>query len=137
VADRRLKEASDLLQNITHILQGHGNLYYTGYVQDAQKEYTEACTFLAFAKGEPLPGPQDLKVNVPPYLNGLGEAVGELRRYILDSLRRDDTTGCEEALEVMDQVYTMLVTMDFTDALTGGLRRTNDGLPGWRWRSDG
>jgi translin len=72
-----------------------------------------------------------------PYLNGLGEAVGELRRYILDALRRDDLSRCEELLGVMDEVYTILVTMDFPDAITGGLRRTTDMVRGVLERTRG
>lgn len=86
----------------------------------------EASVTLALVNGESLPEPETLRVSYPAYLNGLGEAVGELRRYLLDSLRRDDLSRCGELMEMMDEIYGVLVTMDFPEAITCGLRRTTD-----------
>jgi translin len=105
-------------------------LRYHGFVRDAQKEYTEANAVFALVKGEPLPDPSDLQVDYASYLNGLGDTVGELRRYLLDSMRRGDLSRCEELLSAMDDIYTTLVTMDFPDAITGGLRHTTDQVRG-------
>jgi len=77
-----------------------------------------------------LPKPTVLGVGNAAYLDGLGESVGELRRYILDSLRRDDFSRCEELLTVMDEIYRILITMDFPELLTHGLRRTTDAVRG-------
>jgi len=99
-----------------------------GYVSDAQKEYAEACITYALIHGDPLPRPTDLHVPVAPYLNALGETAGELRRSILDALRQDDLSPCEARLGVMQQIYEFLATVDYPDALTGGLRRTTDSL---------
>jgi len=79
-----------------------------------------------------------LNIDSAAYLNGLGEAVGELRRYLLDSMRRGDLSRGEELLEAMDDIYSILVTMDFPDAITGGLRHTTDMVRGVleRTRSD-
>ncbi len=101
-----------------------------GFVKDAQKEYTEANAVFALVTGQSLPDPDDLKVDYGAYLNGLGDTVGELRRYILDSMRHGDLTHCEETLTAMDDIYTTLVTMDFPDAITGGLRHTTDQVRG-------
>ena len=108
-----LDKVSTLASEIEDALEAHPNLYYAGYVEDAQKEYTEASATLALVRGTRLPGPEDLGVGPAPYLNGLAETVGELRRFILDSLRRDDFNRCEELLDIMDEIYTALVTMDF------------------------
>jgi translin len=105
-------------------------LRYHGFVRDAQKEYTEANTVLALVTGEPIPDPDELNVDYAAYLNGLGDTVGELRRYILDNMRQGDLSKCEEILTVMDEIYTILVTMDFPDAITGGLRHTTDQVRG-------
>ena len=105
-------------------------LRYHGFVRDAQKEYTEANTVLALVTGEPIPDPDELNVDYAAYLNGLGDTVGELRRYILDNMRQGDLSKCEEILTVMDDIYTILVTMDFPDAITGGLRHTTDQVRG-------
>ena len=136
-ADRLLSEVSGFLEKAAHALEGHPDIYYAGFLEDAQKEYAEAWATLAFTKGSPLPGPKELGIGYAPYLNGLGEAIGELRRYILDSLRRDDTSRCEELLDVMDEVYTLLVTMDFPEAVTRGMRRTADMMRGVLERTRG
>ena len=103
---------------------------YHGFVRDAQKEYTEANAVFALVTGEPLPDPDVLNVDYPGYLNGLGDTVGELRRYLLDSMRHGDLSRGEELLTAMDDIYTTLVTMDFPDAITGGLRHTTDQVRG-------
>jgi translin len=95
-------------------------------VQDAQKELVEAFSTYALVKGEVLPDPAKLGIAPAPFMNGLAEAVGELRRYVLDQLRRGEVDGCERLLGAMDDIYSLLVTLDYPDALTGGLRRTTD-----------
>ncbi len=102
----------------------------TGFVHDAQKEFAEACITIAVVAQEQLPDPEKIFVTYPAYLNGLGEAAGELRRYVLDCLRRNDFSRCEELLSIMDDIYTVLTTMDFPDAITCGLRRTTDSVRG-------
>lgn len=119
-----------MLNQIDKVLKKHQDLLYTGYVQDAKKEFAEGSLTLALVRGEDLPTPESLKVGFAPYLNGMGEAAGELRRYLLDAMRRDDFSRCEELLAAMDDIYGILVTMDFPDALTGGLRRTTDMVRG-------
>lgn len=121
-----LTEAGRLLGEMTSDLRLHQDIFYAGFVQDAQKEFAEASTFLALTQNEPLPLASDLGIDWAPYLNGLGEAVGELRRYVLDQLRRDNVEGSEAHLEQMDDIYALLTTVDFPDAVTGGLRRTTD-----------
>ena len=125
-ARQLLKDVSSTVEEMERLLAKHPKVYYAGYVEDAHKEYAEASATLSFAEGAPLAGPDELGVGPAPYLNGLAEAVGELRRFILDSLRRDDFSRCEELLGIMDEVYTILVSMDFPDAVTRGLRRNTD-----------
>lgn len=109
-------------------LTGHPELLYAGYTQDALKEYAEARLVYAFLHGDPPPGPAALQVEPAPYLNGLAEAASELRRAILDGLRHGETARGEALLATIDDVYSLLVTVDFPDAITGGLRRTTDAL---------
>ena len=107
-------------------------------MHDADKESAEARSTLAIISGRgSLPTPKDLNVEVPAYLNGLGETVGELRRYLLDRLRAGDIARCEECLSVMDEIYGILVTFDYPDAMTGGLRRTTDSVRGILERTRG
>ncbi len=129
-ASQLLNEAGKLLTEITSDLRSHHDVLYAGFVQDAQKEFAEAATFLALAQNEPLPLASDLAIDWAPYLNGLGEAVGELRRYVLDQLRRNNVEGSEIYLGQMDDIYALLITIDFPDAVTGGLRGTTDATRG-------
>ena len=123
-----LESARQALEQVRQALEGHPDVLYAGFVEDSQKEYAEAQATLAFVAGLSLPGPRELGVTQAAYLNGLAEAIGELRRYVLDALRRDEVARCEELLETMDEVYTVLATMDFPDAITRGLRRTTDAM---------
>jgi translin len=137
LAKTTLHEARVRLQEAQALLENHPELNYTGYSQDAQKEYAEACCVLAFIGGGELPLPEEIGVDTASYLNGLAEAASELRRYILDSLRRDQDERCEDLLQSMDAVYDILVTMDYPDALTNNLRRTTDQLRGVLERTRG
>ena len=132
-----LEQAQAHLEQIRAALKDRPSLYHTGYVADAQKEYAEAHATLAFLSSAPLYGPSDLGIEMPPYLNGLAEAASELRRSILDALRREDMAPCEKWMATMDEVYSLLVTLDFPDAITGGLRRTTDQLRGVLERTRG
>jgi len=108
----------------------YADIYYSGFLQDALKEVAEAAVVLACATCQPVPGPAELHIDYPAYLNGLGEAVGEMRRLALESLRRDDLVEAERLMSIMDEVYGQLVTIDFPDGMTGGLRRTTDMVRG-------
>lgn len=129
-AETLLGQAEALNRQICSTLEGLGDLYWTGYVQDAQKELVEAWATYAVIRGEALPDPRRVGVAPAAFLNGLAESVGELRRYVLDTLRRGETDGCERLLGAMDDIYALLVTLDYPDALTGGLRRTTDSTRG-------
>jgi translin len=137
-AEQLLASAKALLKELTKdVLKKNNDLAYAGFVHDAQKELAEASCTLAIVSGKPLPEPEELGISYPAYLNGLGEAVGELRRYILDSLRRNDLSRCEELLGTMDDIYSVLMTMDFPDGITYGLRRTSDAIRGILERTRG
>lgn len=129
-AKTQIQSAHKVLTEAEKAVVKYPELVNTGTVRDAQKELVEANITLALVTGEKLPGPYDLGVDAAAYLNGLGEAVGEIRRYLLDAMRKGDLSRGEELLSVMDDIYSVLVTMDFPDALTGGLRRTSDMVRG-------
>jgi translin len=121
-----LAEAETLLAALVEHLAPYPNLYWQGYVQDAMKEYAEARMTVAMVTGAPLPAPSSLAIEDAPYLNALAEAASELRREVLDSLRHGQTDRAEHLLATMDAAYDLLVTIDFPDGITGGLRRTTD-----------
>lgn len=136
-ARQLLDSAHELLRELNHDLAGHGRLLHSGFIHDAQKEFAEGYLTLALITGEDLPKPGSLGVSNAAYLDGLGESVGELRRYILDSLRRGDFSRCEELLTIMDEIYGILMTMDFPELLAHGLRRTTDAIRGITERTRG
>ena len=129
-AEALLERASALNRELASLERDAPDVFWAGYVQDAQKELVEACCTLALVRGVALPDPSALGVAPAAFLNGLAEAAGELRRYVLDKLRRGEVAGCEELLSEMDDIYSLLVTLDYPDALTGGLRRTTDSTRG-------
>ncbi|MCE5259003.1 MAG: haloacid dehalogenase [Chloroflexi bacterium] len=132
-----LTQAQEAAAQMIEEVREFPDLYYAGYVQDATKELAEAAITLAVVNHEPLPEPEALHIEYAAYLNGLGEATGEMRRYALDAMRRDELETAEWLLSVMDDVYTSLVTIDFPDALTDGLRRTTDLVRGVTERTRG
>jgi translin len=129
-ARKLLDEGRQVRESLAMAVEEWPELRYHGFVRDSQKEYTEANAVFALVTGQPLPDPDDLKVDYTAYLNGLGDTVGELRRYLLDSMRHGDLSRGEELLSAMDDIYTTLVTIDFPDAITGGLRHTTDQVRG-------
>ncbi len=139
LAQTLIDRAGRLLEEARDALSGDPDIFHAGFVHDAQKEYAEARITLSIVDParRTLPRPEELGVEIAAYLNGLAEAVGELRRHLLDSLRRGDVEHCEECLEVMDEIYGVLVTFDYPDAMTGGLRRTTDNVRGILERSRG
>jgi translin len=132
-----LATAGQAAADMTTDLTDYPDLYYAGYTQDALKEYVEARSVFAFVTGESLPLPADLSVPPAAYLKGLAEAASEMRRHSLDLMRRNDLDRAEEMLVIMDDVYSQLTTVDFPDAITGGLRRTTDMLRGVVQRTRG
>ena len=137
-AEELLQSARKLLDEAERAVAPHHDLRNTGFMRDAQKELAEGNITLVLVTGRQLPEPSRIGVDAAAYLNGMGEAVGELRRYLLDGMRHGDLSRGEELLAAMDEIYSVLVTMDFPDALTGGLRRTTDMVRGVleRTRSD-
>ncbi len=129
-AEELASQAYALLVEMSNDLRDHQDVFYAGFVQDAQKEYAEAVTFAALVQHRPLPTASELSIGWAAYLNGLGETVGELRRYVLDQLRHGTIENCESLLDHMDDIYALLTTIDFPDAVTSGLRRTTDAARG-------
>jgi translin len=121
-----LDEARRLAGTLRSGLADYPALYYAGYTQDSLKEFAEASIACALIRREPLPPPEALDLPPHTYLNGLAESVGEMRRRCLDMLRQDNSAEAERLLGHMDEIYSILVTMDYPDAITNGLRRQTD-----------
>ncbi len=121
-----LEQARQIVFSLQEDLQNFPQIYYAGYTQDALKEFAEARIVFALVFKESLPSPQDLNIGCDTYLQGLAEANGELRRRCLDILRHGYSEEAERLMSLMDDIYAVLVTIDFADAITGGLRRLTD-----------
>ena len=107
-------------------VEGQADIRHAGYLQDAQKEYSEANLTLALVTGTDLPGPTELEVEDAAYLGGMSDTIGEGRRRLLDLLRTGDVEQAEQLLAAMEEMYGVLVTMDYPDAITMNLRRATD-----------
>ncbi len=138
-AEAKLNIAKTSADEIRAVTAAYPDLYHSGYTQDALKEVVEAFCTHAIVRDLGLPSAEDLNVDPATYLNGLAEAATELRRFILDILRREDSeiAEAERLLEWMDDIYDQLVTFDFPDAITGGLRRQTDIVRGVLERTRG
>ncbi len=134
---RLLEEARQAAVVLQTDLAPFPELLYAGYAQDALKEWVEASIVYAIVTDRPLPGPRELNVSEAAYLNGLAEAATELRRRILDLIRTDRFEEAERLLRAMDEIYEVLITMDYPDALTGNLRRATDVVRGTLERTRG
>lgn len=138
-ADSKLQDVKSGAAELKSVVSEYPDLYHTGYTQDALKEVAEAFITRAIIGGKALPSASELDIESSTYLKGLGEAATELRRFILDIMRREDghSAEAESLLEVMDEIYDQLVTFDFPDALTHGLRRQTDVVRGVLERTRG
>lgn len=136
-ASELLAEARALLDQVVNETSPYPTVYWAGYTQDAMKEYAEAAITSALLNDGEIPSAEAIGVEDTAWLNGLAEAGSELRRDTLDALRADDTDRAERLLSTMDQIYGVLVTIDFPDSITGGLRRTTDQFRGVLERTRG
>jgi translin len=125
-AEQLMDEARTRLAEASASMGSHPDIQYAGFFHDAAKEYAEARITHALVFRLPFPSPEELEVEAAAYLNGMGEAVGEMRRHLLDRMRHGELARSEELLEQMDDIYYLLISMDYPDAMTGGLRRTAD-----------
>jgi translin len=126
-AHRLMDQAKAAIEEGLEAVRDHPDIRFAGYLQDAQKEYAEARITEAVVTGAAgLPTPEELGVEDAPYLNGMAEAIGEARRHILDLLRHGKVTEGEAVLTAMDDMYYVLVSMDYPDAITLNLRRSTD-----------
>lgn len=127
-ASSRRRALLDTVKDLRSKLSNSPDLWFAGFVQDALKEVAEACLVYSLLRDEPIPTPEELGIDDAPYLNGLLEAMGELRRAVLDLIRNDDLTTAERFLAIMDEVYFAAMSFDQADAVTQGARRRTDTL---------
>ena len=136
-ARKVISQAAVRLKETEPIRQENPEIYFAGFLADARKEFSEANITLAVISGKAIPRSKDLGVDPSSFLNGLAEVIGEIRRYILDALRRDSFDRCQELMDVMDEIYSILMTVDFPEGVTGGLRHSTDQMRGVLERTRG
>lgn len=125
-AQKELFAAKKLAAELQANLYEFPSVYFAGYTQDALKEFAEASIVFALLNGQDFPTPEELNLENSTYMQGLAESVGEMRRRCLDILRDGHSEEAERLMDIMDEIYGVLVTMDYSDAITGGLRRLTD-----------
>lgn len=127
-ADQTIKIAGKALEKLEILFEGHADIYHAGFVEHAQQEYSEVAVLSSLLKeeGDRFPFPEELRVEYAAYLNGLGDVVGELRRHVLDLIRKESFEKAEIFLGIMENIHAMLMDFDYPDAITRGLRRKTD-----------
>lgn len=125
-ADRLLASGRALIEEAEAPLADHQDIYHAGFFYDAVKEYAEAELTKALVLEKPLPLPSELGLHAVPYLKGLGEAVGEMRRRLLDKLRTGELSDAETTFRRMETIHELLAALDYPDGMTSQLRRTTD-----------
>jgi len=125
-AKNMIKDVKKKLEDLATELRGHPDIYFGGYVYSAYQEYVEAAVLLSILEGSKIPSPEDLNVPYVPYLLGLGDVVGELRRQILDAIRKDQLDQGEFFLGIIEEIYEALSTLGYPNAIVPGLRHKCD-----------
>ena len=129
-AEENMDAAVNIVAALSNSLKDYPEFYFSGYTQDALKEYVEARLTINFLENKPLPSPEEMGIEYSTYLRGMAETIGEMRRRCLDILRQGYSDEAERLLDLMDEIYAVLVTMDYPDAITHGLRRQTDMVRG-------
>ena len=125
-AEENMKAGRLIVEDLKQSVEPFPEFYFSGYTQDALKEFVEARLTIAFINDEPLPMPEEMGMEYATYIRGLTETIGEMRRRCLDILRQGYSDEAERLLTLMDDIYAVLVTLDYPDAITYGLRRQTD-----------
>lgn len=123
---RFIDKAAVDLQKIQVLLKNHQDVRYAGFVDGAEQEYAEALFVYSIITRHEILAPDEVGVEKVNYLAGLGDVCGELRRHILDLIRSGRGKDGEYYLQVMEEIYYLLMFFDYPDAITRGLRRKSD-----------
>jgi translin len=125
-AERLMDKARSSLEDIYNILKDHQDIRFAGFVDVALQEYAEARMVHSITTRHEILTPAEIGVDNVNYLAGLGDATGELRRHVLDLIRRGRPEEGEYFLDVMEEIYHLLMLFDYPEAITRGLRRKSD-----------
>ncbi len=126
-AEQFLNQAKKLASDIRQVMSGFPEMN-PSYLHDSEKEMVEAAAVLAITQQLPIPTATELGASTMAYLHGCCEAASEVRRFVLDQIRTGNISESERILATMNDIYEELITFDFPDSLTNGLRRSVDAL---------
>ncbi len=125
-----IMDTSEMLEKTHFLRNDHPDIYYSGFLEHAQQEFTECMIVYSILSNKKenllIPGPDELCVSEIAYLNGLGDVSGELRRHILDLIRAGTPEKGEVHLQLMEKIANCLMMFDYPDAMTHGLRHKTD-----------
>jgi len=125
-ASSSLEYARGLVEKLNGLLSDHPDLYYSGLVYNGLSEYVEARITYSLIVEKKMPRYNELNVPYIPFLQGLGDVIGELRRHVLNLLNKGAIDEASTYLEVMERIYMWLKKLNYPDPLTPGLRHKVD-----------
>jgi len=125
-ARKLLDEAKKELAEMRAFLNARPGVASINVLGPAFQEYSEAEVLLAIVSGSDIPGPDELGVPPSDFLLGLADVVGELRRRALDALKSGRFREAEACLELMEEIYMELISLDEAQAILSELRRKCD-----------
>ena len=120
-----LNDAKEEASKLRALLAEHMDLFHSGFVENAFQELCEACITISLVNGEDLPRPRELGVTNSSYILGLGDSVGELRRFALEALRSGKIDEAVSYLGMMEEIYSALMRFDYPTALVA-IKRKQD-----------
>ena len=118
LAKAKAKEIAEVVKNFPDLLYGD--------VGTAFQEVSEAAFVLSVYLGKDLPSPEELGVPEFHYLLGAADAVGEMRRRVLELLRKGEKEKAEETYSIMEEIYEVLWELEYPKSLVPNLRQKID-----------
>ncbi len=129
-AEEAIRADAEALREFRAQIAPYPEIATAPFLMDGEKEHVEARVTLCLADGRPWPLPDEIGCPPAAYLNGLAEGATEIRRQVVDRIRRGETASAEAILARMDEIYGILMTFDYPDAVLWGLKRRLDTVRG-------
>ncbi len=111
------KEAKERMDGLPRI-EGRG--------KHVEQEYAEALALISVAKGEEIPDHATMGVSAQGYLLGLADAIGEIKRLIIEELRKGETALAQGHFSRMEEIYAEIGHLHFSSAALPEFRRKQD-----------
>jgi translin len=100
--------------------------HFPNQLDHVYQEYAEARIVLSVIELKKIPSLAELKVPEVPYLNGLLDVIGELKREMYEALRRGNKPEAEGYFKLMEEIYDELLPLRFSNAILPEFRRKQD-----------